>query len=508
MTPDKQRIAKNTIYLYARMLLLMVVTLYTSRIVLKELGIVDYGVYNVVGGVVAMIGFINASLTSSTQRFLNVEMARGDLASLNHTFIQAVNAHIVIAIITVVILETIGVWFILHKLVIPANQLNNAIWVFQCSVLSFAITIISAPYNAAIIANERMSVFAGTSIMDAILRLVVAFAIGLFPSNRLKYYAILLLCVAIIMRFIYGVICIRLFKECRYRLLVKWKVMKQMFTFSGWMIFGCVSDMFAGQGVNILINMFFGPVFNAARGIAMQVQGAISQLSSNFIISVNPQIVKLYSSGEFKESFKLTFQSSKLSFFLMLILVVPLSIRINEILGWWLIDVPQLAGLFAQLILIEYLIRSSYTPIAQINVASGKVRDYQLSISILFLVTFVGSFVLFKFKFPVYSTFILSIIIAIIGLFVRLFILKRQSSFPMGLYLRTVTLPLILVFLCSIIISSGIDYICPINFGGTIITIISSLIVTGIFAWMIGLNKNEKLIIKSKVKSIIQNKFH
>lgn len=506
MTPEKQRIAKNTLYLYGRMILLLGVSLYTSRVVLNALGVIDYGIYSVIGGVVAMVGFLNSSLTTSTQRFLNVEMGRGDAKSLNDAFCQAINAHFIIAIFAILVLESVGLWFVINKLVIPDGQLENAIWVFQCSILSFAITIISAPYNAAIIANERMSLFAGLSILDAFLRLGVAFVISSIGNNRLKYYAILLLVVSIIMRLIYSGTCVRIFKECIYRFSFKWKLMKQMLSFSGWMIFGCVSDVLAGQGVNMLINVFFGPIFNAARGIAMQVQGAVSQFSSNFIISVNPQIVKQYSSGAINDSFRLVFQSSKLSFFLMLIIVVPISVRMNEILAIWLTDVPQYAAIFAQLILFEYLIRSSYSPIAQINVASGNVRLYQISIACLFICIFIGSYILFRLGVPVYSTFILSIVIALIGLIVRLIILKIQNGFPMGEYLRKVSCPLMIVLIISGLISVGVDCALPRGFIGTLLSVILCMCLTCLTIWLIGLNRNEKIVISSKIADIYYRK--
>lgn len=507
MDNNKKRVAINTVYLYGRMILLMGVSLYSSRVVINALGIEDFGVYNVVGGVVAMIGFLNSSLITSTQRFLNVEMGHGDEKTLNETFIQAVNAHAVIAIVAAIVLETVGLWFVMNKLVIPEGQMNAALWVFQCSILSFVITIISAPYNAAIIANERMSLFAILSIIDAVLKLAVAFVVGVLPDNRLKIYALLILATSVIMRFVYSGCCVRLFKECKYHFIFKWGQMKQMFSFSGWMIFGCLSDVLAGQGVNMLINIFFGPVFNAARAIGVQVQGAVSQFSVNFMMSVNPQIVKSYASGAVKESFELVFQSSKLSFILMLMVAMPLIIRMEPILTLWLKEVPDYASIFAQLILVEYLVRSSYTPIAQINYATGNVRLYQFSIACLFVFTFAGSYILYKLGYPVYSAFILAIIVAIIGLIVRLLILRKQSRFPMAEYLKKVTLPLSIVFLLSMSVSIIINLHIPDSFIGTVASCLSAVIVSGIFAWSLGLNKTERNFILTKLSAVLK-KFH
>lgn len=503
MATDHKRIAKNTLYLYARMILLMGVSLYTSRVVLSALGVEDFGIYNVVGGVVAMMGFLNASLLTSTQRFLNVEMGKGDAASLNLTFCQAVNAHVIIALVAALILESAGMWFVMTKLVIPPENLSSAIWVFQCSILSFVVTIISAPYNAAIIANERMSLFAGLSILDALLKLSVAFIVSAVSTNRLTLYALLILAATVTMQFLYGGFCTRLFKECRYHLIFHWSQMKQMFSFSGWMVFGSLADVMAGQGVNMLINVFFGPVFNAARAIAVQVQGAVSQFSNNFMISVNPQIVKNYSSGSVTDAFSLVFKSSKMSFFLMLMIVTPLVVRMNSLLGLWLTEVPECTTIFAQLILIEYLIRSSYTPIAQICFASGKVRLYQFSIACLFITTFIVSYILFRNHFPVYSTFIVAVAIAIIGLFVRLIILHKLNGFPMLEYLKKVTAPMAVVMAISLVISFVVGRLLPATLLGTLASCLASLLIALCASWTIGLDTQERIFVTSRVKSLL-----
>ncbi len=491
--------------MYGRMILLMAVSLYTSRVVLNALGVADYGVYSVVGGVVAMIGFLNSSLTSSTQRFLNVEMAVGDAQSLNVVFCQSVNVHILITIVSVIILETVGLWFVYNKLVIPEGQLSATLWVFQCSIVSFALTILSAPYNAAIIANEKMSLFAWLSVLDGFLRLLVAYIISAVHDGRLKLYATLLLGVSLIMRFIYSGFCVRLFKECRYYFIIKWHVMKKMLSFSGWMIFGSLSDVLATQGVNMLINVFFGPIYNASRALAVQVQGAVSQFSTNFMISVNPQIVKQYSSGQKDRSFELVAQFSKYSFFMMLLIVVPISIRMNDLFKMWLGHVPVYTSLFAQLILVELLIRSTCAPLTQINVAYGKVRVYQLSVALLFLSTFIGSYILFKNDFPVYSTFVLSLCIAVVGLFTRLAILKKQNGFPVGYYFKSVSVPSLEVAAISVCLGLGIDKLFSHSIAGTIGSCLFCFVAVAAMCWCVGLKSNERNLIISKIRSVVHN---
>lgn len=501
---SKKRIAKNTLMLYFRMFLTMGVSLYTSRIVLIALGVTDYGVYNVVGGVVAMLGFFNSSIGTSTQRFLNVGMASAAETSLKRIFSTAVNVHILIGLITVILLETVGLWFVVNKLVIPTGQENAAFWVYQCSVFSFFISIISTPYNAAIIAYERMSAFAIFSIIEVLLKLCIAFAILHFAYNRLIFYAVLLLVSTIIMRILYGIYCSKTFKDIKYQWYLDPALIKKMMSFSGWMIFGCLADILGTQGVNMMINIFFGPVFNAARAIAVQVQAAVAQFSTNFIVSVNPQIVKSYASGDLGYSYRLVFTASKLSFFLMLILVVPIVLRSQEILSLWLKVVPDEAAIFVNIILIEYLIRSSYTPIAQINQASGNIRAYQLAIASLFFLNFAVTYVLFKCGYPVYSTFILSAFIALIGLFARLFILKIQLQFPAGKYLRDVTVRVCIVSISAFAVNYLINPLLANNILGLFYLITIATVLNIIFIWIIGLNKTEKLYISEKTNYIFQ----
>lgn len=496
---SKKRIAKNTIALYCRMLLTMGVALYTSRVVLNALGVSDYGIYNVVGGVVAMLGFFNSSIGTSTQRFLNVGMTANKDSILQDIFSTAVNVHFIIGIITVILLETLGLWFVMNKLVIPVNQMEAALWIYQCSILSFLITITSAPYSAALIAYEKMTAFAAMSVVDVSLKLGIAFLIMNFEGERLKLYALLILVATLIMQILYVAYCSIKVKPLRYKLIWDLKRIKEMLSFSGWMIFGCLSDLLGTQGVNMIINMFFGPVFNASRAIAVQVQSAVAQFSNNFIVSVNPQIVKSYASKDEKYAYQLVFTSSKMSFYLMLIMVVPIILKAQTILKIWLGIVPDYTSIFTSLILIEFLIRSSYTPIAQINQASGNIRLYQVCISVLFLMNFIVSYALFKTGFPVYSTFIVSACISIIGLLVRLWVLHHQLQFPSVSYLKDVSLKVFIVGVITFILNYLIATLLPDNLSGVLsVGVIAFFITTGLFL-LFGFNKMERQFICTKV---------
>ncbi|WP_462362007.1 MATE family efflux transporter [Parabacteroides johnsonii] len=501
---NNTRIAKNTLLLYFRMLFSMVVALYTSRVVLNTLGVEDFGIYNVVGGIVSMLSFFNSSMATSTQRFLNYEMGRNNDKGLRSVFINAVNAHYLIGIVTVIGLETVGLWFVYNKLNIPVEQFDAAVWVYHCSVLSLFVSIISTPYNAAIIANEQMGVYAYYSIIEVVLKLLIVYLLVVIPYNKLVVYGLLSLGVSLLMRILYNVYCIRNFTECKYQW--KWNVqlMKKMFFFSGWMLFGCISDMLSKQGVNVLINIFFGPVFNAARAIAVQVQAAINNFVINFMTAVRPQIIKSYSAGEYLHMYRLVFSSSKLSFYLLFVLTTPVLIYTDFILQWWLKQVPEYCVLFTRLVLIELLISSAYVPIAQINQASGKIRNYQMAIAIIFLATFVLTYVLYEMKMPVYSTFVLSVVLAVVGLFVRVLILRRDNDFPARTYLVKIMLPLLPVSALSLVVPISIY-----NFVGTsFLTFIANsavgFLTSIVLIWKFGLDKTEKGFITEKILSRIK----
>lgn len=503
---NNTRIAKNTLMLYFRMLFTMAVSLYTSRVVLNTLGVEDFGVYNVVGGIVSMLSFFNSSMATSTQRFLNYEMGKNNSAGLRDVFVNAVNAHYLIGIITAIGLETVGLWFVYNKLNIPAQQFHAALWVFHCSVLSLFVSIISTPYNAAIIANERMGIYAYFSILEVVLKLLIVYLLVIIPYNKLIVFGLLSLAISVVMRVLYNVYCIRNFTECRYKWSWDIQLMKKMFFFSGWMLFGCISDMLSKQGVNVLINIFFGPVFNAARAIAVQVQTAVNSFVANFMTAVRPQIIKSYSAGEYQHMYRLVFSSSKLSFYLLLVLTTPVLIYTEFILQLWLKTVPEYCVLFTRLVLLELLVSSAYVPIAQINQASGKIRNYQVAISIIFLASFILTYILYNMGLPVYSTFILSVILAIIGLFVRVIILKHDNAFPASTYLLRIMLPLLPVAGLALVIPVFIYKNTETTFLTFFLNSCAGLISSVIVIWIFGLDKVEKGFIAEKIKSRIHKK--
>ena len=313
---NNKRIAKNALMLYARMLLLMLIGLYTSRVILNTLGIEDYGIYNVVGGIVVMFSFLSNSLSTASSRFITYDIGIGDFSKMKKTFGNIVTIHLLLAGIILILGETIGLWFVLNKLQVPENRMTAALWVYQFSIFSFVLNIISVPYNASIIAHERMKAFAYISIMDAILKLVIIYLLIIIPYDKLITYAILFFCIQLLDRIIYGIYCVKNFEETKARISLDKQLFKKIFGFSIWTMNGCLAVAGYTQGLNILLNMFFGPTVNAARGIAVQVQNIVQNFCNNFLMALNPQITKSYAQNNLKYMHQLVKVSSKFSFLL------------------------------------------------------------------------------------------------------------------------------------------------------------------------------------------------
>lgn len=375
---NNKRIAKNTLLLYIRMLFLMAVNLYTSRVVLNVLGVEDFGIYNVVGGVVAMFSMLSGSLSAAITRFITYELGTGDRESLKRIFSSAVTIQIGLAVLIILLAEAIGVWFLNIKMNIPDARIVAANWVFQFSILTFAINLISVPYNASIIAHERMSAFAYISILEAIGKLAIAFLIVVSPMDKLIFYAILMCAVALIVRFAYGIYCKRNFEECTYHFIFDKDLLKRMFGFAGWNFIGATSAVLRDQGGNVVINLFCGPAVNAARGIAFQVNNAVSGFVTNFMTALNPQITKSYAAGDRDYMMTLIYQGARLSFYMLLLLSLPVLINTHYILELWLKTVPEHAVLFVQLVLVFAMSESISHPLITAMLATGKIRNYQL----------------------------------------------------------------------------------------------------------------------------------
>lgn len=501
---NTKRIAKNTLVLYVRTLFTMLVSLYTSRVILNTLGVSDFGIINVVGGVVGMFSVISGSLASSISRFITFELGHGDFNKLKQIFSTSVNIQIGISLIIVILAECIGVWFINHKLNIPESRLIAANWVFQCSLLSFVIGLISVPYNACIIAHERMSAFAYISILETILKLVIVYMLFISPYDKLISYSILFVIVAIIIRLIYGWYCHNHFAECHYKFVYDQSLLKEMSGFAGWSFFGNGAYMLNTQGVDMLINIFFGVTLNAAKGVASQVQNAVMQFVGNFTVALNPQITKSYASGDREYMNKLVCRGARFSYFLLLIFTVPIVCEADYILNLWLKTVPEYAPIFLRLMLFGTLITLLGNTMLTAISATGNVKRYQLWITIVGCLVFPLTWIAFKLGFPPETTYIIYIVIYFLLNFVRAYIAKGLMNFPIKLYIFNVILKVSIVSVVSFVMPLLVIHYLEEGFFRLCTTCIISLFSTISVIYVLGMERAERTIILNKLTAIIK----
>ena len=380
---NNKRIAKNTLMLYARMLFSMAVSLYTSRVVLQVLGVSDYGVYSVVGGVVGMLGFLNATMSGATSRFLTYELGRGDKERLSQTFNAALIVHIGIAVFVFIVAETLGLWFVCHKLVIPDGRMTAAVWIYQFSILSAMVSITQVPYNASIIAHERMDIYAYVDILHTVLKLAIVYALLIFDIDKLILYGLLLFSVTFLIAMINRVYSISHYQECHFQLRTKRDIIKGLLSFSGYNLFGNFGSIFNRQGTNIVVNNFFGVIFNAACGISVTVASMISSFANNVITAFRPPITKSYAQGRFDEVQGLTVMAIKLAVFMQALVAIPAGIELDYLYHLWLVEVPEGSVLFSRLIFIAILFEIiRYIVTIDIH-ATGKVKYVSLANGIL-----------------------------------------------------------------------------------------------------------------------------
>lgn len=492
-TIDNKRIAKNTLLLYIRMFVSMVVSLYTSRIILNALGVEDFGIYNVIAGVIGMMSFFNNSMATATQRFLNFEMGKKNYKRSIQIFSVSVIIFCLLIFVIFLLAETLGIWFIKNHLTIPASRLDATLVMYQFSILTFIFNMLSIPYQATIIAYEKMGTFAYISIFDVIGKLIIAFFIYYSPFDKLIFYSIMYSFISFSIFFFYYGYCKKKFEICKMQWKWNYDLAKQLLSFSGWMFSGTISTMLSNQGVNILINIFFGPIYNAARAVSMQVYNAVNNFVVNFMTATRPQIVKSYAEGSFHYTIQLVFTSSKFAFFLLFILSISFFFEANTILTIWLKNPPKDSDIFTQLILLDLLITAMYTPLGTLSQASGKIKKYQLSISYCFISIFLLTYLAYKLYFPAYSCFIIAIIVNLIGLHIRLNILKETVNFPYKEYAIRVFIPLISVFILSysfnLLIKSVLSREDILYLIMRCIIYISSSLIT---IYFIGINKRER----------------
>ena len=507
---NNKRIAKNTLMLYIRMFLIMLVTLYTSRVILKALGVEDFGLYNIVGGVVVLFTFVNNAMVTSTQRFLNFEIGRDNPLGAQKVFSASLNIHIIIAIIFFLLAETLGLWFLNKYLQIPEGRESAANWVYQFSIASFLINLISTPYNAAIIAHEKMGVFAYISLMDVVLKLAIVYLLYLSPIEVLVFYSFLFLCVSILDRFIYSWYCHRHFGETQFCMVKEISLYKEMTGFAGYNFLGVLATVLSNQGVSIILNIFGGVVVNAARGIASQVLNAVSKFVNDFMTALNPQITKTCASGNVEESMNLCYKGAKFSYFLMLVFAIPLIIRSPQILALWLKSYPDYSVQFVNLTLVYSMIVVLSNPLITLVQATGTIKEYTYWVGGFRLLTLPLCYMLLKWGFEPHYAYYAMIFTEVLSLVLRLVILKKILGLSPWIYVKEVIIRIAVVTIVVFLVAILCNELLPQTFGGLVLFTIMALLESITLILFIGFKKTERrlmlVVIQNKISKLYKGK--
>lgn len=506
-TESNKRIAKNTLLLYFRMLFTLSISLYTSRVILNTLGVEDFGIYNVVAGVIVMLSFITGSLGGASSRYITYALGQNDMNIMKKTFRNILSIHLILAFMIFVIGETIGLWFVTTQLQIPDSRENAALWVYQFSIFASICSAISIPYNASIIAHEKMSAFAYISISDAILKLFIVFALYFIPYDKLIVYGCLYFAIQLFDQIIYYCYCKKHFEETKVKAGFDQKLFKEIFAFAGWTMNGNLAFIGFTQGLNILLNMFFGATVNAARGIAVQVQTAAQNFCTNFQMALNPQLTKSYAAGEYSHVHELLIASSKISFYLMLFISMPIMLEANTILHWWLGIVPEHTITFLRLILCTSLLFTLSNPILVSVHATGKIKKFQLiEGSMLLLIVPIAYIGLKYFHFPPEYVFMVHIVIELCTQYARIRIVLPMIFMPTKDYIKNVIHPILKVSIISPIIPLiAYNYLDEGTFSFFVVctTTTCSILLT---AYFIGCSSIERIFIKNKLLIILHLK--
>jgi len=489
---NNKRIAKNTLFLYLRMLLLMVISLYTSRVILDKLGIVDFGVYSVVAGFVVMLGFFSSSLANVTQRFLNIELGRENVAAAKKIFNQHLILYSGIIVIVLLVGETIGLYFIANKLVIPPERMTAAIWAYQFALLALAFTLFGIVYNSAIIAHEDMKVYSYVGIAEGMAKLGVAYVISVIGSDRLIVYSFLLMIISALSQLYYAVYCRRRYAECCLVWTWERKTIRQTISFVGWNFLGTIIYMLKDQGVNILMNIFYGPVVNAARAITFQINGALSSFNANFFTSVRPQIVKSYAAGQMDYMKILFFKSSKFSLLLMLFLCLPVMIKIDFILELWLKEVPEYTAEFTIWVLIDSILATMTNAPWTVTMATGNLKMYVLYSNSILVMIFPLVYIAMKLGAAPVSAFMIIVAVRIFQIMANLAVVNNSIHYGYKQYIINVIVP----FFKVVVLSVPAAYLLCHLFGDTLImsfvAIATITLTIALLTWFLGTSKSER----------------
>ncbi len=488
------------------MFITLLISLYTSRVILETLGITDFGIYNLVGGLVTMFSFLNSAMSTGTQRFLSYEMAQPNEGRLNKVFNMSINIHIVIALVIVLLAETFGLWLLEYKLVIPDDRSSAAAMVYQFSIATFVVSILSVPYNALIIAREKMKIYAYFSILEVALKLMIVYLLSINNWDKLIFYSLLMFGVSLFMRLTYYFYCRKNFRESVFKICWDPDLFKSMLGFNTWNLIGNLSSVCYNQGVSLVLNIFFGPVINAARGICLQLNGALNSFVSNLQTALNPQIIKSYARKDLREMHELIFLGSKLSFFLLLLVSLPIFVEMNYVLHLWLKNVPEYTVSFCRLILVVSLIDSYSGALGTAVLATSVVKYYHIIIGGLQLLILPISYVLLKMGYKADITLYVNIVFSFLMLGCRLRIASSLVQLPINKFFLQVILRMMAVCLMSGVLSFLIlANLSEGRFRFAAIVVASSIMTIGI-TYIVGINSSQRIAINNKYKVFI-NRF-
>ena len=504
MASDKKVIAQNTLFLYVRMFLIILVSLYTVRVVIQTLDIIDYGIYTAVGGIVLALSFLSQTIASASQRFFAYELGRKDYLKLKRTFSVILIVYIAIALVILLIAETLGLWFLNNKMTIPTDRLEAANWVYQFALFSFVVRILANPYNAIIIARENMKIYAYVSIVEAFLKLSIVYLLVVFSIDKLKLYAVLIFVVTCIVSAIYCFICRRKYEEAHFIFYWDKGLFKSVFSYSSWSLFGTMAGVANNQGTNLILNVFFGPILNAAYSIAFQVSTVIQQFSGNFFMAIRPPLIKSYAEKDYDYMMQLFYLSSRFSFLLLYAIILPLTLEVEFVLKLWLGSVGEYMVLFTRLILIYCLVLALSNPITIIMQAAKKVKLYHGVVDSFVLLTLPLSYLFFKFGCPPESTLIISIVILIIAHAIRIWTLTQVVTFSVKDYFLKFIFPALIVVVLSIIPALFIQSLIQHEWMQFLTVCFVSFLCIGLCGYYIVLSSTER----SQLVSIILKKIH
>lgn len=481
----------------------MLVSLYTVRVVLNTLGIVDYGIYNVVGGAVLFFSFLSNTMSHATQRFFSYELGRKDRGNLKEMFHLNLTVYLLIILLVILLSSTVGLWFLTTQMIVPEDRMDAAYWIYVCTLVSFVIRMLAAPYQAILISYEKMGLFAWLSIVEVCMLLIIVYLLQLLPFDKLKCYAVLTLSITLVINAICVTICRHRFKECRWGINRDKTKLYQIISYTGFNLYGHSANALKSYGVNILLNLFFGPAINAARGIAYQAYNAVNTFVNNFTTALNPQIVKSYAAGERQEMFTLMMRGTKISYFIMLLLTMPVMLQTSYVFTLWLKNVPEYTVIFTRLVLLMAMVDTISIPITAAFNATGKIKRYQLVIGSVLYSILPLSWLSLKAGFPPETPMTISVVVSFSLLWMKSHLAQQSFQFPATVFWKNV--------LCRLLIVTGLSYVLPVlwillagdekNFIQFVSVSLLCACSTVFFFYFIGIQSNERLYIRRWLQS-------